>query len=152
MADISLDKLWEWWRQLASRELSLERQYKPLISEYEAVHRKRQALENLMAAQGEVGEGNQQISAEWEKLRRGEELPLIERRPPDVAYDTLVRTGSPMHYKSILAELSKEGVVIGGRDPGSTLIAYLGRDKRFVKAKQSGRGYYQLAEWGTKKE
>ena len=52
-----------------------------------------------------------------------------------------------MHYREILEEVTKEGTVIGGHDPGTTLIAYLGRDKRFAKAREVGRGYWGLKEW-----
>jgi hypothetical protein len=149
MADISLDKLWEWWRELVKRELELERKYKPLIDEHAVVHSKRLALENLMA-QGQPPETNKQIADEWEKLRKGEQMPSIERKPPDVAFDVLSRKGVPMHYKTILEDLTKEGVVIGGRDPGTTLIAYLGRDKRFSKAREQGRGYWKLKRWEEK--
>lgn len=75
-------------------------------------------------------------------------MPSIERKPPDVAYDVLSREGKPMHYRMILDEIRTEGsVVIGGRDPGTTLVAYLGRDKRFTKAREVGRGYWGLKEW-----
>jgi len=39
-----------------------------------------------------------------------------------------------MYYKELLEEVNKEGVVIGGHDPGTTLIAYLGRDKWFTSS------------------
>ena len=146
MAEIRLDKLWEWWRELAKRELELERQFKPLIDEHAAVHGKRMALENLMA-QGQVPTIGREISAEWEALRMGKQMPSTEQKPPDVANDVLSRKGVPMHYREILEEINKEGVVIGGHDPGTTLIAYLGRDKRFTKAREVGRGYWGLKEW-----
>lgn len=145
MAEIPLDKLWQWWRELAKRELELETQYKPLIDEHAAVHGKRMALENLMA-QGRLPAISQEISAEWEALRTGAQMPSTERKPPDVACDVLSRKGVPMHYREILEEVNKEGVVIGGHDPGTTLIAYLGRDKRFAKAREVGRGYWRLKE------
>ena len=147
MTDIPMDELWRWWRDLTKRELELERLYKPLVDEYNAVHSKRMALENLMA-QGQMERIHLQIASEWEKLRKGEQLPSAERRPPDVAYDVLSRKGKPMHYRAMLEEIKMEGsVVIGGRDPGITLVAYLGRDKRFVKAREIGRGYWGLKEW-----
>ena len=146
MAEIRLDKLWEWWRELAKRELELERQFKPLVDEHAAVHGKRMALENLMS-QGQVPTISREISTEWEALRKGEQMPSTERKPPDVANDVLSRKGAPMHYREILEEMNKEGVVIGGHDPGTTLIAYLGRDKRFAKAREVGRGYWGLKEW-----
>jgi hypothetical protein len=145
MAEIPLDKLWQWWRELAKRELELETQYKPLIDEHAAVHGKRMALENLMA-QGRLPAISQEISAKWEALRTGAQMPSTERKPPDVACDVLSRKGVPMHYREILEEVNKEGVVIGGHDPGTTLIAYLGRDKRFAKAREVGRGYWRLKE------
>lgn len=74
-------------------------------------------------------------------------MPYIERKPPDVACDVLSRKSVSMYYKELLEEVNKEGVVIGGHDPGTTLIAYLGRDKRFVKATEVGRGYWGLKEW-----
>jgi len=146
MAEISLDKLRQWWRELAKRELELEAQYKPLVDEHAAVHGKRMALENLMA-QGQSPAINQEISSEWEALRKGAQMPSTERKPPDVACDVLSRKGVPMHYKEILEEVNKRGIVIGGHDPGTTLIAYLGRDKRFAKAPKVGRGYWGLKEW-----
>ena len=72
---------------------------------------------------------------------------MIERKPPDVACDVLSRKRVPMHYREILEDVTKEGIVIGGRDPGTTLIAYLGRDKRFTKAREAGRGFWGLKEW-----
>ena len=146
MAEIPFDNLWQWWRELANRELELEAKYKPLVDEHAAVHGKRMALENLMA-QGRMPTISQQLSSEWEALRKGAQMPYIERKAPDVAHDVLSRRGVPMHYRKILEEVSKEGVVIGGHDPGTTLIAYLGRDKRFAKAREAGRGYWGLKEW-----
>ena len=146
MEEISFDTLWKWWRELAKRELELEAQYKPLVDEHAAVHGKRMALENLIA-QGQLPTIHQEISSRWEALRKGAEMPSIERKPPDVACDVLSRKGVPMHYREILQEVAKEGIVIGGHDPGTTLIAYLGRDKRFAKAREVGRGYWQLKEW-----
>lgn len=143
MAEVPIDKLWQWWHELAKRELELERQYKPLIDEHATVHGKRLALENLMA-QGRAETINQEIASKWEALRKGEHMPSTERKPPDVAYDALSRKGGPMHYRQILEEVNKGGVVIGGRNPGTTLIAYLGRDKRFQKAREKGRGYWKL--------
>ena len=102
MNKVPLDELWNWWRELAKQQLDLERRYKPLIAEHEEVHRRRSALENLMAACGKMEEINQQITSEWEKLRKSEQLPAIERKPVDVAYDILVRGGEPMHYRDIL--------------------------------------------------
>lgn len=145
MREIPIEKLWQWWRELANRELELEAKYKPLVDEHAAVHGKRMALENLMG-QGRLPTISQQFSSEWEALRKGAQMPSIERKPPDVAYDVLSRGGVAMHYRKILEEVNKEGVVIGGHDPGTTLIAYLGRDKRFSKAPQAGRGYWQLKE------
>jgi len=145
MAEISPEKLWKWWHELAKRELELEDQYKPLVDEHGVVHAKRMALENLMA-QGQLPTFHQEIGAEWEALRHEKQMPSVERRPPDVAYDVLSRRGVPMHYKEILTEINKQGVVIGGHNPGTTLIAYLGRDKRFSKAREAGRGYWRLKE------
>jgi hypothetical protein len=150
MADIPVNELWQWWQELAKRELELEGQYKPLIDEHAAVHGKRMALENLMV-QGRL-EINQEIASKWEELRKGKQMPSTERKPSDVAYDVLSRKGVPMHYRAILEEVNKEGVVIGGRDPGTTLIAYLGRDKRFLKARELGRGYWKLKRWEEKAE
>ena len=146
MAEIPLDELWQWWRELAKRELQLETQYKPLIDEHAAVHGKRMALENLMA-QERLPAISQEISTEWEALRTRAQMPSLERKPPDVACDVLSRKGVPMHYRDILEGVKEEGVIIGGRDPGTTLVAYLGRDKRFSKAREVGRGYWGLKEW-----
>lgn len=146
MEGISLDRLYHWWRELAKRELELEAQWKPLVDEHAAIHAKRMALENLIA-QGQLPAISQKLSSEWEALRKGAEMPSIERKPPDVACDVLSRKGVPMHYREILEEVTKEGIVIGGHDPGTTLIAYLGRDKRFAKAREVGRGCWGLKEW-----
>lgn len=146
MSEISIDELWQWWRELATRELELERQYEPLLHEHAMVHGKRMALENLIA-QGQLPTISQEIASKWEALRKEEQMPSMERKPPDVAYDVLSRKGVPMHYREILEEVRKSGVVIGGHDPGTTLIAYLGRDKRFSKATEVGRGYWGLREW-----
>lgn len=152
MSDIPLDVLWEWWRELAKRELDLEHQYNPLVEEHGLVYSRRKALENLMTQMrpGEVSSIHQQITAEWESLRKGEQLPPSERKPSDVAFDVLSRLGNATHYRKILEEMNKEGTVIGGRDPGTTLIAYLGRDERFVKAPEVGRGYWKLKRWEEK--
>ena len=147
MVEVPIAQLWEWWGELAIQELKLEREYKPLIAEHEAVHRRRAALETLMAALVAPQDVSQQISSEWEELRKREQLPTIEQRPTEVAFDVLARSGNPMHYRDILAEARKRGALIGGRDPGTTLIAYLGRDKRFSKARELGRGYWGLKEW-----
>lgn len=146
MADIPAEKLWEWWHELARRELQLERQYTPLVDEHGLVHAKRMALENLMA-QGQTEPIHKDIASRWQMLRKGEEMPFVDRKPPDVAFDVLSGRGAPMHYRDILEEVKREGTAIGGRNPGTTLIAYLGRDKRFSKARETGRGYWQLKEW-----
>lgn len=151
MAEVPIDELWKWWNELATRELELERQYKPLLDEHATVHGKRMALENLMA-QGRVDTINKEITSKWDTLRKGEQLPSIERKPPDVAYDMLSRKGTPMHYRELLEEVTKQGIVIGGNDPGTTLIAYLGRDKRFLKAPEKGRGCWKLKVWEEKVE
>ena len=57
-----------------------------------------------------------------------------------------------MHYLTILEGSRKEATVIGGRDPGTTMIAYLGRDERFVKAREVGRGYWKLKKWEEKEK
>jgi len=149
MRDISVDKLWQWWEDLAKRELELERQYKPLIDEHAQVHGKRMALENLMA-QGKVETINKEIATKWDELRKSEQMPSKEQKPSDVACDVLSRKGVPMQYRAILEEVNREGIVIGGRDPGTTLIAYMGRDKRFLKAHELGRGYWKLKRWDEK--
>ena len=145
MAEVPLDRLWQWWRELAAHETSLERQYKPLLEEYGRIHNKRMTVEQLIAQSQE--DAQPQLLAEWGQLRAGEQLPVIERRPVDVAYEVLSRNGRPIHYKAILREITEAGTVIGGRDPGTTLIVYLGRDKRFTKSPEQGRGYYRLKEW-----
>jgi hypothetical protein len=146
MKDIPVDELWQWWRELAKREVELERQYEPLLHEHAEVHGKRLALENLIS-QGRAPTIGPEIASKWEALRREQQMPSAERKPPDVAHDVLSRKGAPMHYREILEEVRRSGVVIGGHDPGTTLIAYLGRDKRFSKATEVGRGYWGLAEW-----
>jgi hypothetical protein len=145
MTEITFDKLRVWWQELAKREIELERRFKPLMDEHASVHAKRMALENLMS-QGQPPTISQEFSSQWEVLRKGAQMPSTERKPPDVAYDVLSGKGVPTHYKEILTEISKQGVIIGGRNPGTTLIAYLGRDKRFVKAREAGRGYWRLKE------
>ena len=152
MAEIPLDRLWQWWQELAKRELELECQYKPLIDEHAVVHSKRMALENLMTQGRVVATISQEIASKLEELRKLQQMPSTSRNPPDVAYDVLSRRGVPMHYREILEDVKKEGVVIGGRDPGTTLIAYLGRDKRFLKAREVGRGYWKLKGWEEKME
>jgi len=144
MAEINSDKLWQWWRELASRELSLERQYKPLIDEHQKVHSKRLTVEQLISQMQDNAQPL--LLAEWEQLRKGEELPILEQGPADTAFDVLAQWGAPMHYKAILEEIRKAGVVIGGRDPGTTLLAYLGRDKRFSKAPEIKRGFWKLTD------
>jgi len=152
MAEVSLDKLWDWWRELAMRQVSLERQWKPLLAESQETDAQRHALENLMINlipnqnQDERNKLAQQFQLEQEKIRKGEPLPAMERRPMDVAYEILVQTGKPMHYTEILSQLATAGVIIGGQDPRSTLLAYLGRDKRFTKAKEVKRGVWKLSE------
>lgn len=150
MAEVSSDKLWDWWRDLARRQAELDRQWKPLLDESRAIELKRLALENLMVnLTQDLDESNklrQQFAQEQDKIRKGESLPAIERRPMDVAYDILMRTGKPMHYTEILSQLGTAGVIIGGQDPRSTLLAYLGRDKRFTKAKEVKRGFWKLRE------
>ena len=144
MPEISLEKLWDWWRELAKKELDIERQYKPLVAQLEELHRRRSALESLMSACGELAQVNQQITAELDSLRKAEQLPPIQRKPVDAAYDILARIGKPLHYRELLDEINKLGIVVGGRDPGTTLIAYLGRDSRFTKAREVGRGFWKL--------
>lgn len=137
MAEIPLDKLRQWWRDLARRELELERQYKPLIDEHALVHGKRMALENLMA-QGRLATINQEMASEWEALRKGEQMPSAERKPPDVAFDVLSRNGGPMHYRVILEEINKEGVVIGGHDPGQLSLHIWAEINGFKKPVKKG--------------
>ena len=59
----------------------------------------------------------------------------------------LIQQAKPLHYREILEEIIKRGVSVGGREPGNTMVAYLGRDKRFTKAPEKGRGFWKLKEW-----
>lgn len=78
MSDIPLDKLWQWWQELAARELTLERQYKPLLNETERVHRKRTILEQLIVEQHEKHEDAQkELAEEWQKLLERKNLPTL---------------------------------------------------------------------------
>jgi hypothetical protein len=92
-------------------------------------------------------EGNRKIAEAWSRLKEGTASPAIERHPRDAAWDVLIQAAKPMHYRELVAEIIARGVSIGGRDPGNTLIAYLGRDKRFVKAPEIKRGFWKLKEW-----
>jgi len=152
MADLPLDKLWQWWTELAHREAKLYKQWRPLAEEHNRLHDKRQQLERLIQLEEGEPEASRKIADGWRQIQEGAEITPIERKPPDVAYDILIQEAKPMHYRELLRRMQEQGVSVGGRDPGSTLIAYLGRDKRFIKAPQLGRGYYQLKEWDQKKE
>jgi hypothetical protein len=152
MEDLPLDKLWEWWHELAKREVKLREHYEPLMNESNRIHEKRMQLERLIHLEGEEPEISRKIADAWNETQKGAQIVSAERKPPDVAYDILLQEGKPTHYSVLLERMRRQGVLVGGRDPGSTLIAYLSRDKRFTKAKQSGRGYYQLQQWDVKKE
>ena len=80
-------------------------------------------------------------------MKKGETGLLIERHPTDLAWEILLQQAKPLHYREILEEVVKRGISVGGREPGNTMIAYLGRDKRFTKAPEKGRGFWKLKEW-----
>ena len=146
MKRLPLDKLWEWWNDQVIDEIRLEKQYKPLIAEYEEVHRRRSQLEQLILTE-EGPEANKKVSDALSRLKAGIIPSTNERHPIDVAWEVLIEAAKPMHYSELLAEIKKRGISVGGRDPGSTLIAYLGRDKRFCKAPEIKRGVWKLKEW-----
>jgi hypothetical protein len=152
MGDLPLDKLWEWWTELTHRQVKLDRQWKPLADESGRLNQKRAQLENLIRMEEGEPEASQKLAQAWSQIQGGAELTVVERKPPDIAYEILIQEAKPLHYRQLLERIRERGVLIGGRDPGCTLIAYLGRDKRFIKAPQLGRGYYQLKEWDQKKE
>jgi hypothetical protein len=66
----------------------------------------------------------------------------------DIACEVLRELGSPTHFRDLADAIAQRGHDIRGRDPGTYLIAYIGRDPRFVRVK---RGTYALVEWGAKK-
>lgn len=148
MGDLPLDKLWTWWKELASEAVKLRRQFEPLRNRLNQVEEKVRRLEDLIRVEEGEPEGSRKISEAWAQMKEGGELIPAERKPPDVAYDILLQEAKPMHYRELVERIREQGIAVGGRDPGSTLIAYLGRDKRFAKAKEVGRGYYKLKEWG----
>ena len=152
MGDLPVEKLWEWWTALARQEVRLREQYEPLLNEHNRLHEKRLQLERLIHLEEGEPEGSRKIAQAWAQMQEGAKITPAERKPPDVAYDILIQEAKPMHYSQLLERIRGQGILVGGRDPGSTLIAYLGRDKRFAKAKQAGRGYYQLKEWDKNKE
>jgi hypothetical protein len=152
MGDLPLDKLWLWWKQLASEKVKLRKQYEPLSKRLSEVDNKLYRLESLIRAEEGEEQGARKIKEAWSQMEGGSEIIAIDRKPPDVAYDILIQVAKPLHYRELLQKIGEQGIRVGGQDPGSTLIAYLGRDKRFVKTKQDGkRGYYQLKEWESKK-
>jgi len=148
MGDLPLDKLWQWWTELSQRAVKLHRQWKPLADEYERLERKRAQLEQLIRLEEGEPEGSRKVAEAWARIQEGGDIIPVERKPPDIAYDILLQETKPMHYRKLVERIKEQGIAVGGRDPGSTLIAYLGRDKRFAKAKEVGRGYYKLKEWG----
>jgi ERCC4-related helicase len=151
MGDLPLDKLWTWWKELASEQVKLRKQFEPLRDRLNQVEDKLRRLEDLIRVEEVEPEGSRKIVDAWGQIKAGEGMTLVARKPPDVAFDILIQVAKPMHYRKLVQKIEEQGVRVGGRDPGSTLIAYLGRDKRFTKAKQAGRGYYQLKEWENKK-
>jgi len=151
MGDLPLDKLWQWWKELASEQVSLRKQFEPLRNRLSQVEDKVRRLEDLIRVEEGEPEGSRKISDAWAQMKAGEGVIAIERKPPDVAYDILIQAAKPLHYRELLQKIEEQGIHIGGRDPGSTLIAYLGRDKRFAKVKvDNKRGYWQLSEWEKK--
>lgn len=94
-------------------------------------------------------------SVDIEELKQGLELTTkaeaedVEQKTlPDVIYEILQESGRPMHYREILNAVNSTGVIVRGKDPSNTVIAYIGRYKsRFTKAPEIGRGYYKLKEW-----
>lgn len=145
MKRLPVDKFWEWWKELVKEENRLEKQYKPLLEEYEQVRRRRVQTEQVIIME-EGPEAHKKIAELLSGLMNGDISPSIELNPADVAWEVLIQAAQPMHYRDILEEMKKRGSSVGGRDPGSTLIAYLGRDKRFCKAPEVKRGVWKLKE------
>ena len=52
------------------------------------------------------------------------------------------------YYRDLAASMIEKGYSIRGADPATHLLAYIGKDPRFVKVK---RGVYALAEWKPKR-
>lgn len=50
--------------------------------------------------------------------------------------------GTPMHFQDIADEVQRRGIILGGKDPGRTLVAKLVHDARFVRPER--KGYYAL--------
>jgi len=151
MTDLPLDKLWMWWKELASEQVRLRKQFEPLRDRLNRVEDKLRRLEDLIRVEEGEPDGSHKIADAWARMKAGEGMISVERKPPDLAYDILIQMAKPMHYRELLQKIQEQGVSIGGQDPGNTLLAYLGRDKRFVRAKvDNKRGYYQLKEWERK--
>lgn len=54
------------------------------------------------------------------------------------------RNKEPMHYRDLADELSRRGIVIGGKNPAGGLISRLSGDDRFVRP--TSKGFYGLRE------
>jgi len=64
-------------------------------------------------------------------------------RLAEAAYDVLMTTKQPMHYRELTRAMQDRGVPIGGRDPSNNVIASMSRDPRFYRPR---RGTYFLRE------
>lgn len=152
LEDFDLAKL-EYWREKLSgkaeeielriREVQaeLDTTLAPLRQEQQTVRQMiglvRQMLE--LARGREVSDGDR--PPVFQKANSPKELP-------DIAYQVLKELGTETYYRDLAARIIEQGYSIRGSDPATYLLAYIGKDPRFVKVK---RGTYALTEWKPKR-
>jgi hypothetical protein len=54
---------------------------------------------------------------------------VTSQRIQDAAFEVLRARGTPMHFRDLYQALEESKVHLGGRDPASSLITYLTRDR-----------------------
>ncbi len=125
------------------KEHDLEAQKKQIVSELEAIRRRRDLIAALIEASGFSTDlalaGNPICRYETECC--SDLSNRSAKSACDVAYEILLARGkNPMHYEELAVAVVEAGGMLGGESPAQTLVARLSRDQRFVRPEK--RGWY----------
>lgn len=142
---VNVEAVKEWWLQLTRRYYELQKQIEPLREERSKVEDLRGRLVRVLEGVGvktdEIQQLENSIREELDARRQAEPVKVS-----DMAYEVLLSFGKPTHYKVILDGIKERGGQVAGSDPGTNLIAHMLKDKRFRKATEVGKGFYELRE------
>lgn len=137
MEDLTADQLRQWERTLRERLDALQLQLQPLLAESERARQQLALVQRLLS----VTEG-QLTSETVPPVSRDESVAAAGGTIADAVASILEAAGKPLHIREIRERFLASGRVIPGQGTESNLLAYIGRDGRFVRV---GRGTYTIS-------